>query len=69
MIEEMKDDRPTISIPVYLGDALQWHKFEDRKCNNEFHILVPEDKQTEAKKESSFFPNQYAKILIYLKEC
>lgn len=56
MIEEMKDDRPTISIPVYLGDALQWHKFEDREYNNEFHILVPEDKQIKAKKRKLIFP-------------
>ena len=56
MLEQIKDKRPTVSIPVYLGDALQWHKFEDRKYNNEFHILVPEDKQIEAKKRKLIFP-------------
>ena len=56
MLNEIKQDRPdSITIPVYLGDALQWSK-DEVLGKYELKIKVPEDKQTGAKKRQLIFP-------------
>lgn len=57
MMEQMKDDRPdNISIPVYLGDALQWHNFNHTEDNNNFYISVPKDEQARVSERELVFP-------------
>ena len=54
MLDKIKQQRPdNVIIPVYLGDSLQWGRDE---VFRELRILVPEDKQTGAKRRQLIFP-------------
>ncbi len=55
-IKEIETNRPDkITIPVYLGDSLQWSK-DEILGKYELKIQVPEDKQTNARRRELIFP-------------
>ncbi len=55
MLNIIKKDRPDdISIPVYLGDSLQWSV--DEEFGRDLRIYVPEDKKTGAQRKQLVFP-------------
>ncbi len=56
MLNEIKKDRPDkVTIPIYLGDSLQWSK-DEVLGKHELRIQVPEDTQTGAKSRQLVFP-------------
>ena len=56
MLDKIKQNRPdNVTIPVYLGDSLQWSK-DEVLGKSELRINVPEDKQTGAKRRQLIFP-------------
>ncbi len=56
MLKTIKEDRPgNMSIPVYLGDSLQW-SIDEVLGGKNLRINVPEDQQMGAPKRQLFFP-------------
>ncbi len=56
MLKTIKKGRPdNMSIPVYLGDSLQW-SIDEVLGEKSLRITVPEDQQTGAQKKQLIFP-------------